>query len=157
MGDELGIEELLDDQFLRDLHRRLYADIWTWGGRQRARELSIGIAPELIAVQLRAGLGTIRYRWENTQDWGAHVLGIAVHAETTRIHPFLDGNGRSTRLLADLVHLAAQPSQDPPAVYDWDLPDRRAYIDALRRYDSTRDPLDLAALVRCRAIGSDDD
>lgn len=26
------------------------------------------------------------------------VLGVAVHAETVRVHPFVDGNGRNTRL-----------------------------------------------------------
>ncbi|MFF5083844.1 Fic family protein [Actinoplanes sp. NPDC000266] len=34
-------------------------------------------------------------------------LGIAAHAEIVRIRPFADGNGRSTRLLADLVFIAA--------------------------------------------------
>ncbi len=156
LDGDVGLDELLDDHFVRDLHRRLYADVWTWGGRLRTRELSIGIAPEQISVQLRTGLETIRYRWENTSDWTAHVLGLAVHAETTRVHPFADGNGRSTRLLADLVHLVAQPTSAPPAIYDWDLPDKRAYIDVLRRYDVTRDPLELAALVGCRSISDDD-
>ncbi|CCH78537.1 hypothetical protein BN12_30063 [Nostocoides japonicum T1-X7] len=137
-GGDVDLDALLGDHFIRDLHRRLCADVWTWGGRLRIRELSIGVEPEQISVQLRAGLETIRYRWENTTDWTAHILGMVVHAETTRIHPFADGNGRSTRLLADLVHLVTQPSSAPPAIYDWDLPDRLAYIDALRRYERMR-------------------
>lgn len=153
LNGDLGLDELLGDHFVRDLHRRLYADVWTWGGRLRTREVSIGIAPEQISVQLRSGLESIRYRWENTADWTAHVLGLAVHAETTRIHPFVDGNGRSTRLLADLVLLVAQPAQEPAALYDWDLPDKRAYIEALRHYDSSRDPGELAAIVRTVRIG----
>lgn len=28
----LNVDELLTDHFLRDLHRRLYGDIWSWAG-----------------------------------------------------------------------------------------------------------------------------
>jgi fido (protein-threonine AMPylation protein) len=93
----LGLDALLADHFLRNLHGRLYSDIWNWAGRFRTRELNLGVAPEQIAVELRSGLDTIRWRWEHTSDWTARVLGIAVHAETVRVHPFVDGNGRATR------------------------------------------------------------
>lgn len=49
----LAVSELLTERFVRELHRRLYAPVWTWGGRQRSRETNIGIAPERIAVELR--------------------------------------------------------------------------------------------------------
>lgn len=29
---DLTLDELLTDQFLRDLHRQLYGDIWAWAG-----------------------------------------------------------------------------------------------------------------------------
>lgn len=78
----------------------------------------------------------IRYRWATTNDWSARELGIAVHAGAVRIHPFTDGNGRSTRLLADLVFMAAQ---DPVTVqYDWNISKRR-YIELLREFDGHRD------------------
>lgn len=75
---------------------------------------------------------------EHTRDWTLRELGIAVHAETVRIHPFSDGNGRTTRLLADLVFAAAQEG-DTIYEYDWDL-DKREYIALLRAYDVSRDP-----------------
>ncbi|MEV0105224.1 Fic family protein [Nocardia sp. NPDC050799] len=109
----LNVNELLTDHFLRDLHRRLYGDIWIWAGSFRRRELNIDVAPEQIAVELRMSLETIHYRWNCTDDWSPRRLGIAVHAETVRIHPFTDGNGRTTRLLADLVYAAAQDVESP--------------------------------------------
>lgn len=141
----LGLDEILSDHFLRDLHLKLYGDIWTWAGRFRTRELNIGIAPEQIAVALRTFLENARYRWQHTEDWTARELGIAVHAETVRIHPFIDGNGRTTRLLADLLFLAAQGDESLEA-YDWAV-DKDRYIDLLREYDRTRDPLPLAAFI----------
>lgn len=147
----LGLDDLLTDIFLRDLHRQLYEELWTWAGRYRTRELSIGIDPLHIAVELRAAFDTFRYRWEHTDDWTPRELGIAVHAETVRIHGFVDGNGRATRLLADLVFFAAQ---DPEAIvedYDWDI-DKREYIALLRRYDVSRDPKPLAAFIPVRRL-----
>jgi fido (protein-threonine AMPylation protein) len=32
------------DHFLRELHRRLYGDIWAWARAFRRRELNIGVA-----------------------------------------------------------------------------------------------------------------
>jgi fido (protein-threonine AMPylation protein) len=121
------------------------------GGTFRQRELNIGVAPEHIAVELHRSVETIRYRWQHTEDWTPRELGIAVHAETVRIHPFTDGNGRTTRLLADLVFVAAQDS-DVPALYDWQL-DKRRYVDLLRQYDRHRDPRELAAFVGIRPLG----
>ena len=115
----LSLDELLTDYFVRDLHERLYGDIWSWAGRWRQRDVNIGVDPRQIAVELRSALDNIRYRWEHTDDWTARDLGLATHAETVRVHPFADGNGRTTRLLADLVFITAQ---DPAEFqYNWDL------------------------------------
>ena len=110
---DLTLDELLTDQFLRDLHRQLYGDIWTWAGRWRSREINLGVAPEQIAVDLRTTMDNIRYRWGNTKDWTARELGIAAHAEGVRVHPFTDGNGRATRLHADLC---SSPPRIPPPI-----------------------------------------
>ena len=145
----LPLDELLSDHFVRGLHARLYGAIWVWGGRWRRTEVNIGVAPELIAVELRNALENIAYRWEHTDDWTARELGITVHAETVRIHPFTDGNGRTTRLLADLVFAATQnPTQ---LQYDWNVGKQR-YIELLRSFDVHRDAGELAAFVGVQTI-----
>jgi fido (protein-threonine AMPylation protein) len=72
----LALDELLTDPFVRDLHGRLYGDIWTWAGTFRRWELNIGVAPEHIAVALRSSLETIQYRWHNTDDWSPREVGV---------------------------------------------------------------------------------
>jgi fido (protein-threonine AMPylation protein) len=147
----LPVDELLNDTFVRDLHTRLYGPVWDWAGRWRQTEVNIGVAPEQIAVELRATLDTIRYRWEHTDDWSPRELGITTHAETVRIHPFTDGNGRTTRLLADLVFAAAQ---DPSEwQFDWNL-DKQRYVELLRAFDGHRDARELAAFVGVQSIES---
>lgn len=140
----LSLDEILSDYFVRDLHVRLFGPVWNWAGRWRRTEVNVGVAPERIAVELRNALDAIAYRWDHTDDWTPRQLGIVVHAETVRVHPFVDGNGRTTRFLADLVFAAVQ---DPTEVqYEWDL-EKARYIELLRAYDRNRDVADLAAFV----------
>lgn len=147
----LSLGELLSDRFLRELHKLLYGDIWAWAGMFRKRELNIGIAPTQIAVDLRNSLDAIRWRWEHTDDWSPRELGIAAHADTVRIHPFADGNGRTTRLLADLVFIAAQEGEALEQ-YNWNL-DKRRYIELLREYDVHRNPHALAEFIPVQPFG----
>lgn len=142
---KLGVDQLLTDYFVRELHRRLYEPVWTWGGRQRSRETNIGVAPEQISVAMRSVLDDLRYRWDTSRAREARDLGIAAHAALVRIHPFVDGNGRMTRLLADLIFLAAQGEGELIA-YDWDF-DRDTYIRLLREYDGTLDPTGLIDFI----------
>lgn len=140
----LTISELLTDHFVRELHRRLYGPVWEWGGRQRSRESNIGIAPQRIAVELRHSLDDLRYQWEHATGVTPRYLGIAAHAALVHIHPFVDGNGRLTRLLADLLFLAAQ--DESVLAYDWEI-DRRTYIRLLGEYDRTRIPNPLVEFI----------
>jgi fido (protein-threonine AMPylation protein) len=151
LNGNVPMRDLLADHFVRELHRRLYAPIWKWGGRQRSRETNIGVAPEQIAVAMRTALDNLSFRWEQQDGIDARTLGIAAHASLVHIHPFVDGNGRVTRLLADLVFLAAQTGLDPLLTYNWEV-DRPTYIRLLREYDQTCDPTALASFVSVSSI-----
>ncbi|WP_250578652.1 Fic family protein [Mycobacterium tuberculosis] len=76
----------------------------------------------------------------HTDDWTGRQLGIVVHADLVRIHPFTDGNGRTTRLLADLVYATTGSSINC------------AYVELLRGYDRDRDIAALAAFIGVRPI-----
>ena len=141
----LSLDQMFRPGFLGQLHDQLYGRIWEWAGQYHRRELNIGVDPVYISQELHTALDTLQYRWDNTHDWSARELGIAVHAECVRVHPFVDGNGRSTRLYADLVFLSAQDSTGVQ-LYDWDF-DKAEYIRLLREFDQHRDPTELAAFV----------
>ncbi len=153
LAGTLTVPELLTDHFVRGLHRGLYGPVWEWGGRHRTLETNIGVAPEHIAVDLRNALDDLRYRWEHQSGLTPRALGIATHAALVRIHPFVDGNGRVTRLLADLLFLAAQ-EDEPLFAYDWEI-DRGDYIRLLRRYDETRDATALVEYVPVAEFGDE--
>lgn len=149
----LTVPELLTDHFIRELHRRLYGPVWEWGGRHRSVETNIGLVPEHIAVDLWNTLDDLRYRWQNLSGMTPRTLGIQTHAALVRVHPFVDGNGRVTRLLADLVFLAAQ-EDEPLLAYNWEI-DRIEYIRLLRRYDETHDAIELVEYVPLAPFGDE--
>lgn len=103
-------EMLLNDTFIRTLHKRLFGDVWTWAGRYRQTERNIGIAPYRIQAELAIMLDDIRY-WIGHRVFAPDEIAIRLHHRLVAIHPFPSGNGRHARLMADLLveRLGSQP------------------------------------------------
>lgn len=97
----LGPVKLLDDQFLSALHRRMFDDVWRWAGTPRLRDTNIGVAPEQIAVQVRQVFDDVRY-WHEHDVFSVDGRAVRLHFRLVSVHPFTNGNGRCTRLMADL-------------------------------------------------------
>lgn len=131
--------DILTEVFMRELHRRLFGDIWVWAGQFRQTEKNIGIDPTQIAVQLRMLL-------DDAAHWAAHgtypplEAGARFHHRLVQIHLFPNGNGRHARIAADLYltkHLR-HPGIDWQAGHDLQRSSQRrnAYIAALRAADA---------------------
>ena len=94
--------DLLSEKFIRDLHRHMLGDVWRWAGKFRTSERNIGIAYWRIPVELRNLL-------DDTKTWiacGSYVpdeIAVRFHHRLVQIHPFPNGNGRHSRLMADLL------------------------------------------------------
>ena len=72
----IALDDLLSEYFLRDLHTRLYGEIWAWAGKNRTKEMTIGVDPNEISVQLRMSFDNIRYRGN------AHQTGLLGNSES---------------------------------------------------------------------------
>ena len=94
--------DLLREDFLRELHRRMLGNVWRWAGQFRKTERNIGIDPLRIAVDLRLLLGDVRY-WIDHETYPPDEIAIRFHHRLVAIHPFPNGNGRHARLMADLL------------------------------------------------------
>ena len=131
--------DILNDDFVRTLHKRLFGDVWNWAGTYRLREKNIGIDPLHIPVQLRTLLDDARY-WAGHDTFEPLEAAARFHHRMVQIHPFPNGNGRHARIAAD-IFLEDYFKHDPIAwASGFDLQadsDRRSqYIAALRAADA---------------------
>lgn len=94
--------ELLDEVFLRELHKRMYGDTWAWAGTFRRTDKSIGVPWEQVGMRLRQLLDNQKHLIEN-RAYAIDESAVRFHRDLVWIHPFPNGNGRHARLMADLL------------------------------------------------------
>ncbi len=128
--------DILAEEFIKPLHAKMFGDVWAWAGDFRRTERNIVIDPARIPVEFRMVLDDARY-WVENETYPPDEIAVRLHHRLVAIHPFPNGNGRTTRLLADL--LAVRLKQEP---FTWgrvsltDVSETRArYIAALRAAD----------------------
>jgi Fic-DOC domain mobile mystery protein B len=98
----VSLERMLSEDFMRTLHKRMFGDVWEWAGTFRTTERNIGVPAYRIGMELASLLSDIRY-WVENQTFPTDEIAIRFHHRLVAIHPFPNGNGRHTRLAADLL------------------------------------------------------
>lgn len=94
--------DIFDDAVIRDLHKRLFGDVWDWAGKYRLTEKNIGVDPRQIAMQLRILLEDARY-WAEHDVYEPLEAAARFHHRIVQIHAFPNGNGRHARIAADIL------------------------------------------------------
>ena len=92
----------LTEPYIRKLHFRMFNQTWGWAGTYRTTNPNLGIPHHEIRDRLGQLLGNARF-WLEKGTYDLDEIGVRVHHEAVRIHPFPNGNGRHTRLLADVI------------------------------------------------------
>jgi Fic-DOC domain mobile mystery protein B len=93
---------LLDEGFIRELHRQMFAKTWRWAGTFRKSNKNIGVDWTQVSVKLRDLLDNTKYQVEN-HVFDADETAVRFHHQLVWIHAFPNGNGRHARLMADLL------------------------------------------------------
>ena len=94
--------EVLDEAFLKRLHQRMFNDVWKWAGEFRKTPRNIGVEAWRIEQDLRQLLDDVRY-WIENATYPPDEIAVRFHHRLVFIHPFPNGNGRFSRLAADLL------------------------------------------------------
>lgn len=137
-ADKLKEPDLLTEQFIKELHSQLLGEVWDWAGKFRKTERNIGVDPSTIGVELRNLFDDCR-TWIEFSSYEPLEIAVRFHHRLVKIHPFPNGNGRHSRIMADLIckHLLNIPA------IDWSggknlqeqCERRTEYINALRSAD----------------------
>lgn len=135
-------------KWLRDLHHRMLSEVWDWAGNYRRREVNIGgrVAPRQIP---EAAESLVRDMHAQVGVLPRDEVAVRFHHRLVSIHPFPNGNGRHSRLVADVLVEALGGARF--AWGDGTLTDsgeiRTMYISALQQADEG-DPGPLVAFAR---------
>ena len=124
-------------EWLLELHSEMFGEVWEWAGKLRQCELSIGIKAYLISTELKKLVDDIEY-WHKHKTFNTIEIATRIHHRAVQIHPFQNGNGRWSRMLANIY---LRQNGLMPVRWQEDLlakenPNRTAYIQALKKADN---------------------
>jgi Fic-DOC domain mobile mystery protein B len=80
----------------------MFGDVWRWAGQKRTTELNIGVPFHRIDVDLKNLMDDLAF-WREKGEMDTIEQVARLHHRAVFIHPFLNGNGRWSRLLANIL------------------------------------------------------
>lgn len=92
----------LDEDFVRELHERMFDETWGWAGKYRRSDKNIGVHWATISVEIRNLIADGSF-WIDHTVYGIDEAALRLHHRLVKIHPFPNGNGRHARLWCDTV------------------------------------------------------
>jgi Fic-DOC domain mobile mystery protein B len=101
-GKKWKAEQLFTEKFVKDLHKRMYGEVWKWAGAFRESEKNLGIKSYSIPAELKVLLDDAIF-WVQNDTYSPDELAIRFKHRLVSIHCFSNGNGRHSRLMADLI------------------------------------------------------
>ena len=115
---------------LQQIHAYLFGGLYDFAGKIRNKTISKGNTIFCLAEYLHQNLETIEKMPESTFD-----EIVDKYVEMNVAHPFMEGNGRSTRIWLDLIF-----KKRLGQCVDWSKIGKRAYLDAMieSQNDSTK-------------------
>ena len=157
---EVETNQVITSADIAEWHRKWLGNVYAWAGQQRSVNMGKGDFHFAVAVQIPRLLKELdnkylkKYTPCHQLDDETLVEAIAVvHVEFILIHPFREGNGRLSRLLANVMALqASKPELDFSA---WDA-NRDAYFSAVQQgLDCNYEPMKQLVRQVLRDSGKD--
>ena len=134
---KLSPEKILTERFVKDLHKKMYGDVWKWAGEFRKTEKNLGIPWTQIGIELRKLLDDTKY-WTVNKAFSPEEIAIRFKHRIVSIHCFANGNGRHSRMMADII----MESIFGREIFSWHQSNmvkasetRKKYINALKEAD----------------------
>jgi Fic-DOC domain mobile mystery protein B len=127
---------VVDTAFLRELHRRMFGQVWKWAGQYRQADRNIGVHWPKISFETETLCREVDY-WCKEKVYPPDDLAVRFHHKLVWIHCYPNGNGRHSRLASDILLTELGGARFSWGIANLDKPGdvRRRYIDALHNAD----------------------
>ena len=103
MGRKLKAEQVFADTFIKDSHRKMYGQEWSWAGKYRLTDKNLGIDKWKITQATKQLCDDALY-WSKSNAYPWDELAILFKHRLVSIHCFPNGNGRHSRMIADIIN-----------------------------------------------------
>jgi Fic-DOC domain mobile mystery protein B len=129
--------DILNEQFVKVLHKRMFGNVWRWAGDFRITDKNIGVTWHQVPMCLKI-LCDDTALWIQLDEEPVDLIAARFHHRLVSVHPFPNGNGRHARAMTDLLlkNILGRPE------FTWgsqNLPEaditRSHYISALKSAD----------------------
>ena len=94
--DRVKPADILNEKFIKELHRRMFGNVWRWAGRFRKSDKNIGGPWHQVPTNLKNLCDDARL-WLDLREESPDHMGVRFHHRLVSIHPFPNGNGRHAR------------------------------------------------------------
>ena len=137
LGRSLKGETILTENFICNLHKRMYGNVWAWAGDFRRTNKNMGVDKWQIPTALKSLCDDALF-WIQHNTYLPDEFAIRFKHRIVSIHCFSNGNGRHGRLMADVIieKMFKQP------IFSWGAGDlihhgdsRSEYLKAVREAD----------------------
>jgi Fic-DOC domain mobile mystery protein B len=102
VGKSFKAEKVFTEKLICDVHKRMFGQVWKWAGTFRFSQKNIGVDYWIIPQELNMLLGDA-LTWFEQEIYSADELAIRFKHRLVSIHCFSNGNGRHSRLMADII------------------------------------------------------
>lgn len=133
----LKAEKILTETFIKTFHKKMYGEVWSWAGHFRKSDKNIGVEWTQIGIELIKLLDDTKF-WIEETKMPAEEIAIRFKHRLVSIHCFPNGNGRHSRLLADIIMESVYKKE----AFTWQKSNmvkanttRKQYIEALKKAD----------------------
>ena len=131
------VDKILTEDFIREVHTQMFGDVWSWAGKFRRTNKNIGIDWWKISFDLKCLLDDVSF-WYKNGTFPSDEIALRFKHRLVSIHCFSNGNGRHSRLMADIIieKMFNQP------IFTWGAGNltknaeaRKAYLHAVKQAD----------------------
>jgi len=95
-------ETILTEKFIKNLHRRMFGNVWKWAGDFRKSDKNFGVDYWQIPVELKKLCEDTRF-WIEKGTYTPEETALRFKHRIVCIHCFPNGNGRHSRMMADIL------------------------------------------------------
>ena len=99
---KFGADRILTIDFIKELHGQMFNNVWVWAGTFRKTNKNLGVDKAQIPQQASILIDDCKY-WINNNTFLPDEIAVRLEYRLVSIHPFPNGNGRHSRLFADIL------------------------------------------------------